>query len=264
MRLFLPALGALLLAGGCAGTLATQLTPPERHTVVRGQLVVHSDFPIASHHRLLDDLTARRGDLQRQLGLPGSDEPIDVYLFESGDRLAGFMKLAYPDFPLRRACFIETDTRLAVYAQWGDHVAEDLRHEVTHGYLHSVAPGLPLWLDEGLAETFEVPRGQLGLNRAQLDRALALLDQTRWRPNLRRLDALDPAAKMGPDDYAEAWAWTHFLLHGQPESRELLRRYLHDLRRDGATEPLSSRLARRFDHPGESLIGHLRALAATR
>ena len=68
----------------------------------------------------------------------------------------------FPSVPSRRAFFLETDTRLAVYAHWSDRVAEDLRHEVAHGYLHSVVPGLPLWLDEGLAEYFEVPRGQNG------------------------------------------------------------------------------------------------------
>ena len=52
----------------------------------------------------------------------------------------------------RRAFFVETDTQLSVYAQWGDRVAEDLRHEVTHGYLHAVVPNVPLWIDEGLAE----------------------------------------------------------------------------------------------------------------
>ena len=47
---------------------------------------------------------------------------------------------------------METDTRLTVYAYWGDRVAEDLRHEVTHGYLHTMVPHVPLWLDEGLAQ----------------------------------------------------------------------------------------------------------------
>ena len=78
-----------------------------------------------------------------------------------------FFRDRYPDFPKRRAFFVETDTQLAVYAQWGDRVAEDLRHEVAHGYLHAIVPSIPLWLDEGLAEYFEVPRGQNGLNRTR-------------------------------------------------------------------------------------------------
>ena len=143
----------------------TRLTLPASHTVVREQLVVHSDFPVAATHRLLEELTARRMDLSDRLQIPVSEEPIHMYLFDDADRFGGFIRLNYPDFPPRRAYFLETDTRLQVYAQWGDRVAEDLRHEVTHGYLHSVVPNLPLWLDEGLAEFFEVPRGNRGLNR---------------------------------------------------------------------------------------------------
>ena len=54
----------------------------------------------------------------------------------------------FPDFPQRRAIFVETDAQLAVYAHWGPHVAEDLRHETAHGYLHSSTSHLPVWLDE--------------------------------------------------------------------------------------------------------------------
>ena len=43
--------------------------------------------------------------------------------------------------------------------------ADDLRHEMTHAYLHAVVPNVPLWLDEGLAKYFELPRQQHGLNQ---------------------------------------------------------------------------------------------------
>ena len=98
------------------------------------------------------------------------------------------MRLHHPEFPDRRAFFVETDARLSVYAQWGDRMAEDLRHEVTHGYLHSVVPNVPLWLDEGIAKFYEVPRGQRGLNRPLLDRLLARIEREHWQPDLRRLE----------------------------------------------------------------------------
>ena len=74
------------------------------------------------------------------MALPRSDEPIHVYLFENPERFQGFMRLHYPKFPDRRAFFVKTDTQLTVYAQWGDRMAEDLRHEVTHAYVHAAAP----------------------------------------------------------------------------------------------------------------------------
>ncbi len=257
-------LAGMAAAGGCTGTLNGRLTLPERHSLVREQLVVHSDFPLASQHRLLEDLTARRFDLSRALGLPLSDEPIQIYLFDDADRFEAFMRLHYPEFPERRAFFVETDTHLIVYAHWGDRVAEDLRHEVTHGYLHSMIPNLPLWLDEGLAEYFEVPRGHNGLNRAHLQRLLARLQRRQWQPDLERLERLDPASAfdMSQDDYAESWAWVHFLLGSGPEHAELLHVYLAELHRDGSAIPLSLRLTQMLGRGDAALTAHVRQWGA--
>jgi len=240
----------------------TRPTPPDRYTLLSGQLVIHSDFALAAEHRVLEDLTARRLDLGRQLALPLSSEPVHVYLFESAERFNAFMRLSHPDFPQRRAFFVETDTRLIVYAHWADRVAEDLRHEVTHAYLHAVVPQLPLWLDEGLAEYFEVPRGHEGINRPHLERLAGQLQQGRWRPDLPRLERFQSSFDMGQDDYAEAWAWAHFLLHSRLEHRELLQNYLADLRRQGSAEPLSQRLNRMLGQPEAALIEYFRQLSA--
>ena len=250
----------MLAVGGCAGSLASRLTLPERNTLVRDQLVIHGDFPLSAHHRLFEELTAQRADLCRRLALPCSDEPIQVYLFETSERFEGFMRLYHPEFPDRRAFFVETDARLSVYAQWGDRMGEDLRHEIAHGYLHSVAPNVPLWLDEGIAEFHEVPRGQRGLNRPYLDRLLVRIERERWQPDLRRLEQLPPSRNMTQDDYGEAWAWAHFLMESRPERLEVLRGYLADLRRDGVATPISARLAGRIDHPEAALIEHVRNL----
>ena len=242
--------------GGCAGVPKVQLTLPNRHVIVREQLVIHADFPVAARHRLFEELTARRADLSRLLGLPVSDESIHVYLFDDSERFAGFMRLYHPEFPRRRAYFVETDTRLAVYAQWGDFVGEDLRHEVTHGYLHSVLPNVPLWLDEGLAEYFELPRGSNGLHRPHLDMLLRWI-QAGWRPDPRRLQRLDSTAEMRLEDYAESWGWVHFLLNTRPEYKDLFSGYLADLRHEGSTEPLLPRLQRVLDDPSREMTQHI-------
>jgi hypothetical protein len=255
---------ALLLvsiACGCAGWWTNRLTLPDKNTLVREQLVIHSDFPLASHHRLFEELTAQRTDVCRRLGLPSSDEPIHLYLFESQERFAGFVRLHHPEFPDRRAFFLETDSRLAVYAQWGDRMAEDLRHEVTHGYLHSVVPDIPLWLDEGLAKYYEVPRGRHGVNQRLLDRLLIKIRSEHWWPNLPRLERFSPTQDMTQDDYVEAWAWVHFLLESQPERVDMLRAYLAELRQDGSARPISTRLAATLERPDAELIAHVSGLA---
>jgi hypothetical protein len=249
-------------AGGCAGLWQTPPSLPNRNAIVLNQLVVYSDFTLPRQHRLLEELTARRADLGEQLGLPNSAEPVYVYLFESADRFNAFMHAHYPDFPPRRAFFVETDTQLAVYAHWGDRVAEDLRHEMAHGYLHSVVPNVPLWLDEGLAEYFEVPRGQRGLNPSHVEEIPALLASGDWQPNLARLEQLTSASDMTQADYAESWAWVHFLLDTEPGRRELLRDFLRVLRKDGTAEPLSARLATTMPRPEDALVAHLTTLLA--
>ncbi|MCE5302487.1 MAG: DUF1570 domain-containing protein [Planctomycetaceae bacterium] len=250
---FLIFLFSVVLLSGCLSLPKSRLSPPDRNTLVRDQLVIHSDFALAAHHRVFEELTAQRTDLCRRLALSPSDEPIHVYLFQNAERFDDFIRLHYPKFPDRRAFFVETDAQLTIYAQWGDRMSEDLRHETTHGYLHSIVSNIPLWLDEGLAEFYEVPRGRQGLNRPHLTRLLVRLDREHWQPDLPRLEQLRSAADMTQDDYAEAWAWVHFLLQSDPKSLGLLRGYLADLRRDGDTTPISSRMAA-FLGDGNSLL----------
>jgi hypothetical protein len=250
----------MLALSGCAGRLGSRLRLPDEDTLVRDQLAIHSDFPVAAHHRLFEELTAQRADLCRRLTLPCSDEPIHVYLFESAERFDGFIRLHYPQFPDRRAFFVETDDKLAIYVRWGDRMADDLRHEVTHGYLHAVVPNMPQWLDEGVAKYYEVGRNQRGVNQPLLDRMLARIEREHWQPDLRRLEEFPPTYNMTQDDYAEAWAWTHLMMESQPGLLDVLRSYLAELRRDGVATPISVRLSAVLPQPNVALIEHLRRL----
>jgi hypothetical protein len=223
-------------------------------------LVIHSDFELPSNHRLLEDIAARRIDLQEKLDLPASDEPIHVYLFEDAVEFREFVRVYHPDFPPRRAFFLETDTRLQIYAHWGDRLAEDLRHEVTHGYLHAAMSNLPLWLDEGLAEYSESPRGQRGVVQSHLTMLQTHLKQGTWQPDLPRLEKLASNHTMKQEQYAEAWAWVHFLLETGPENLAVLREYVADLRRSGTSRPISERLCQLMGPPEPVLVAHLQGL----
>jgi 5S rRNA maturation endonuclease (ribonuclease M5) len=256
--------GLLCAAGaGCAlwrgGARPVDL--PDKYSVVLDQLVVHTNFPLPSQHRLLQEINAERLDVSNRLNLPVSDETINVYLFKDADQFGEFIRQKYPYFPDRRAFFVETDTRLAVYAQWGDRTAEDLRHEVCHGYLHSVMQNLPLWLDEGIAEYFEVPRGTHGLNVPHVKELNELAKNGKWQPNIERLEAFRSPAAMTEDDYAESWAWVHWLLETEPIRRTLLQEYLTDLRRSGGTVPLSQYVRRLGGDPPRELFEYVRWLS---
>jgi hypothetical protein len=256
-------LAVALALSGCRA-LPFDFAPPlpAEHEVPIEQLVFHSDFDLPQGHRLVRELTAERDDIATTLGLPPSDERIDVYLFRDAEAYGQYLARYFPSVPSRRAFFVETDTRLAVYAHWSDRVAEDLRHEVAHGYLHASVPALPLWLDEGLAEYFEVPRGNGGLNRPHVELLADMIDHEKWRPDIERLERLSTASEMQQIDYAESWAWVYFLLQSTPERRKLLAGYLAEMREHGAVGPLSTRVAALHIQPRQTLTEYLVALNA--
>ena len=253
----MPMLTATLTSGGDADGL------PTRSEVTAGQLVIHADFPIAGQHRLVRELDGLRTDVSQELGLPVSDEPVNLYLFETTDRYDAFVARRFPTFPARRAFFVETDTSLSVFAAWQDRIAEDLRHETTHGYVHAVVPAVPLWLDEGIAEYFETPRSDHGLHRGHVAHLAGRLLEGTWRPDLGRLEALSAAGEMSQDHYAESWCWVHWLLRTTPERKKILQDYLADVRRDPATPPLSVRLRHELSGSDDTTVAvrdHLAAL----
>jgi hypothetical protein len=254
-------LAGSLLAGGCSRWHSAPALPL-RNSLVLDQLVVFSDSPLPQHHRLLEELRTQRTVVSTKLALPISDEPIHIYLFPTAEKLSAFLLVQYPALPKRRAFFVESDTRLSVYAYWGDRVAEDLRHEVAHGYLHAIVPHLPLWLDEGLAEYFEVPRGLAGLNRPHLE-LLTGTSAAAWHPDLKRLESLRNTGEMTQNEYAESWAWVHFLLESSPQRLQLLQNYLQSLARSQTSGPLSEPLGHAEPDCRPNLQDHLAMLRQT-
>ncbi len=119
-------LASVLATAGCTLWRRAPVLPM-RNSVVLDQLWVYSDFYLPQRHRLLDELDAQRANLAKKLALPTSDEPVFVYLFSTAEQFRDFVHKNYPEFPTRRAFFVESDTQLMVYAYWGDRVAEDLR-----------------------------------------------------------------------------------------------------------------------------------------
>lgn len=250
----------LLLANGCVAPDG-DVALPGTSVLERDQLVVYSDFYIPSKHRLIDELTARRRDISEQLKLPTSDEPINVFVFETEEQYHRFMQREHPEFPNRRAFFVKNDTTLKVFAYWGERVGEDLRHEVTHGYLHSVVSSIPIWLDEGLAEFYETPRGKHGFNASHVYLLSSAFRRGDWKPDLATLETLTIPEELDQLDYAEAWLWVHFLLEGPDAEPKLLQDQLARLRMSAESEPLSNFLSKQIDDQEIKLIEHLTALA---
>jgi hypothetical protein len=260
-RLFLTS--AILFGGACAGCQLFRQQDhwePFPHEHPCGQLVIHSDAPLAGQQRLIEELDQQREWINSRLGLIPNNRPIHVYLYADETEYYKFLHLRFPEMASRRAIFVGTATDLTVYAYWGDQVAIDLRHEVSHGYLHAAVPSLPLWLDEGLAEYFEVGRGLRGYNEAHVEMLTKQVESGTWRPDLGRLESLDSAANMTQQDYAESWAWVHYLLESQDGKAELLTAYLNDLAARPSAEPLSTRIGKRLAAPQLAINEHIRTL----
>jgi hypothetical protein len=261
-----------LLAPALAGCHSSPWAPP-RAAVVRpaqdvefhapiaaGQLVIHADFVLPPGHRMVSELTSERQLVADALGVAPGQEPIHVFLFADEAAYRDHVARRYPDFPERRAIFVETDVQLSVFAHWSDHVADDLRHEVGHGYMHSSVPNLPLWLDEGLAEYFEVGRGWNGVNRTHVVYLRQQLAAGAWRPDLARLELLSAAESMTQLDYAEAWLWMHYLLESHPGGRSIVTNYLTALQKDQPPTPLSVKLAEQLPDANAAAVAHLASL----
>ncbi len=244
--------------GGCASSPWFSRTLTMENELSREQLVVHSDFKNTEQQRLFDQLAGLRPEILGTLALPASNDPVHVYLFGDESRYRKHTQAKYPEMPERRAFFVEDDENLKVFAYWGEYVVEDLRHEVTHGYLHSVAPRIPLWLDEGLAEYFETADHR---NAPHIEQLSSRLMQGGWRPNLARLESLTAVSDMEQIDYAESWAWVHFLLNTTEERSNLLQGHLRAIRADGSDRPLVEQLKQLSPQPEELLMAHLISLA---
>lgn len=246
----------LLVTGGCAASRRQSAAGlPSSHAVRSEQVLLLCDKPIPQEEEILAELSQVRRNVSETLGIPHGEREVVVYLFADRERYARYMRETHPNLPARRAFFIGTPRELAVYAHWGDQVMVDLRHEYTHGLLHAAIGHVPLWLDEGLAEYFEVGGDTPGdVNREHLGR-LASAAHRGWQPDLRRLERLEEIDDMHPEDYQEAWAWVHFLLHDAPGGPELLSQYLRELRRGESPALLSARLGREL--PGaETRLAH--------
>lgn len=232
---------------------------PGKHSSRVSQFVFYYDFDLPKNNALFAELSTLRENVYKELQIPESKALIQVYLFEDRAKYETYMKGKYPDLPKRRAFFVAQPKRLGgsddllVYTSWGDRVQQDLRHELTHALLHSALKDVPLWLDEGLAEYFEMPPSWNGVNYQHLEAMRA--STTKF--DLDRLERLADVQQMTPTEYREAWAWTHLMLRTTPEAKQALLAYLQELRTNGRPGALKPRLERAYPNLDDSVRRHL-------
>jgi hypothetical protein len=246
-------------------TTTAAVALPSKNAIRVSQYYFFADFDIKPDLPLFQELGDLREQIVHELHLPTSNTVVQVYLFEDREKYDRFMKYRYPDLPNRRAFFVAQPRTvgagddLLVYTFWGDRVRQDLRHELTHALLHCVLKDVPLWLDEGLAEYFEVPPGTDGVNPQHLD----LIRKGPFAPDLARLEQMHQVAQMSPAEYREAWAWVHLMLRGPADGKAALLAYLQQLRVTPSPGPLQPRLAAAIAPLNDTLNTHLTQIART-
>ncbi len=254
-------LTCLLMCGGCATVGRTQgeSLVPTRFINRTGPYEVATNFPLPAADPVMKGLHSLSQEVETTLGLPidAGDNPVKIFILSDRESFTHFLSIYYPELPQRRAFFLAQGIKREVYTYRGDHLAIDLRHEATHALLNLAVGDLPIWLDEGLAEYFEVPPESHGLNAEHYQRLVQERDKG-FEPNLNRLEHLGTVRDMSPGDYRESWLWVHSLLNGSAAGRSALMDYLADCRKSGRhANSLSDRLATdQLDEPSR-VLGHL-------
>ena len=251
----------MLMFTGCATTGDRgQSIIPEQYSTRTGPYAIFTNYPLPSDDAVVKQLVALRTEVEDTLGVnaePG-DHPIEVYILSDRKTYEHFLKFYYPELPQRRAFFIAQGDRRVVYTFKGDRLEEDIRHEATHALLNLAVGEIPLWLDEGLAEYFEVASPG-GLNKEHIIRIPRDIEEG-WTADLARLETVKSVRTMTPRDYREAWAWVHYMLNESAEGRTALLGYIADLHKSNKPTPLSERLAGTPRDRTQALNGHLAKL----
>ena len=260
-RRAIPALALLVaVASGCStlGQRGKQLVPTN-HRYRTGPFVFSSDFELKKESPEVAGLESLEREMAKSLDLELSenDPTIEIYILNDRESFSHFLKFYYPELPSRRAFFLAQGESRVVYTYKGPKLEEDLRHEATHALLNLRFGDLPLWLDEGLAEYFEVVDPAQAGSHEHLD-ALANDLKGGWTPDLVRLEGLTDIRHMTPRDYRESWAWVYSMLNRSTAARSTVLAFLRDPPESRAESRLSARLRQGgVDLSGDSLIAYM-------
>jgi hypothetical protein len=228
----------------------------------QGPFVFKSEFAIR-RGPLTQALAQIKQELEQKLKLKVGNDPINVHLFNSRRSYQAYMRQHVPRAINRQALFVKGPQGSSVYAYKNKDFDTDIRHECTHALIHNSVQFIPLWMDEGLAEYFELKAG----TRIRPDRLNTVRNAVRWAPlnrmriTLTRLEAMDDITDMGASEYRDSWAWIHFLMNDTRNNnagRAALVAYLAEIQKGQPPGLFSTYLTRRLPQNETKLVQHFR------
>lgn len=259
---------ALLLA---TASLAAEPPPPrERWSLLPlGNISIYGNAGDRALRGTAENFVRFRETLVHVQGLTvQSPLPTYVYVFQNESSFAPYRTAAVG--PKNRdviGIFSQHDAANWVLIQARSDYAFDrvIYHELTHYFLRNSLPGLPPWLDEGLAgfyETFSpIGRSDLVTIGKPPYKYLDVLREMGLIP-LRQLFAAHPLRDHSSSDprvqqfYLQSWLLMHYLLIGNPERGAALGPFVAAL---GEGQPVETAFANAFHAKMEEVDGELGA-----
>jgi hypothetical protein len=262
-RLVMACLALLLAFAGATASSASTARAADRPTLVTENYAIHSDLPAEVTRELARELERCFADYSKRLEVFSQAAPrgrmrndahhhadagrYSVHLFASEASYAAFTGNELPNsaglfHPGRRSlcAFLE--------GQGTAELKRTLRHEAFHQFAHKrIGPGLPIWVNEGLAQVFEhglrldddllmgqVPPAALREVRRAIGEGRLLSFGEMLDLNDRQWGRIMADRDAGSLLYAQAWAMVHFLVYaadanGTPLYRERFNAYLADI-----------------------------------
>ncbi len=157
---------------------------------IAGPFICQADFSLSRTglDGVLDSFASLQTDLVQFLGVAPAKEPIEIFLFHDKATYTAYLKRYVPSVPNRKAVYVKGQGPGRVFAYRSANIEVDLRHECTHALLHASLPLVPLWLDEGLAQFFEVGAARRAGGHPHID---AIRWNVRWGqiPKLQTLES---------------------------------------------------------------------------
>ena len=252
MRLFL----VLLLAAHLNAAVPMPPEGDEWQSLQAGEFTIYSNASERETREIATNLLRMREAVGKVTRLNvRAPKPIYVFVFRTKRSFAPYRdaifgqrdaKVSGGFLPSRLANFIVVDAE----AEGG--VNRVVHHELAHSFIRNTIPGLPLWLDEGLAEyysTFTVRGDQVTIGWPIPDHVLAL----RRGPlvPIEQHFAVDHDSPAYNEEaragifYAESWALVHYFLSGDDARRARLNQFMAAIRAGkspaGATPLLGAR-----------------------
>lgn len=227
------------------GLTASSLSAASLRDVESVHYHIHTDLDPG----LTNDLAQRLDEMFEQYSARLADlklhtnKKFEVYLFEQHQDYLAFTENKVPN---SGGMFMPEREELAAYleGQGRDYLRRTLQHEAFHQFA-SIAfkDRLPVWLNEGLAESFEegiwtgkelllgqVPPRRLRQLQANVENhrfvpfeQFMTIDHATWQHDMADLTT-------GQARYCQAWAMTHFLIFAtEPNGKPAFRQRLIDM-----------------------------------